>query len=54
MAGTFFGPFNTGSVVLKIVDLCTERFSGDINNDCVVDLRDLSEMGLDWLKSYLR
>ena len=54
LAGTNLGPFGTGGVVLKIVDLCTARIPGDINNDCVVDIVDLNILIDHWLESALR
>jgi glucose/arabinose dehydrogenase len=54
LAGTNLGPFGTGGVVLKIVDLCTARIPGDINNDCQVNFIDLSIMFEHWLENTLR
>jgi glucose/arabinose dehydrogenase len=54
LAGTNLGPFGTGGVVLKIVDLCTARIPGDLNNDCVVDDADLAILNEHWLESALR
>lgn len=42
LVGTYYGPFNTSGSVLKLVDLCTAGLSGDTNNDCEVDLLDLT------------
>ncbi len=54
LAGTYFGPFNTGGVVLRIVDLCTARMLGDINKDCEVNFKDFAKVASDWLQSTLR
>jgi glucose/arabinose dehydrogenase len=54
LAGTNLGPFGAGGVVLKIVDLCTARIPGDINNDCVVDIVDLNILIDHWLENALR
>ncbi|MBL7188263.1 MAG: PQQ-dependent sugar dehydrogenase [Phycisphaerae bacterium] len=54
LAGTNLGPFGTGGVVLKIVDLCTARIPGDLNNDCVVDDADLAILNEHWLESARR
>jgi len=54
LAGTNLGPFGSSGLVLKIVDLCTTRLPGDINNDCKVDMRDLAIMTSYWLQSALR
>ncbi|MEN6306390.1 MAG: PQQ-dependent sugar dehydrogenase [Anaerohalosphaeraceae bacterium] len=51
LASQFLGPYGTGGVVLKIVDLCSARTPGDINNDCIVDLLDLTQLVLNWLDS---
>ena len=53
LVGIYYGPFNTSGSVLKLVDLCTARLSGDTNNDCEVDLLDLTILAIDWLKSTL-
>lgn len=49
LASQYLGPYGTGGKVLKIVDLCTVRALGDLNNDCMVDYLDLKQMCLDWL-----
>jgi len=49
LASQYLGPYGTGGEVLKIVDLCTARAPGDVNNDCLVDYLDLEQMSLDWL-----
>ncbi len=54
LAGTNLGPFGTDGVVLKIVDVCTARIPGDINNDCVVDIVDLNILIDHWLENALR
>jgi glucose/arabinose dehydrogenase len=54
LAGTYYGPFNTGGLVLKIVDLCTARMPGDINKDCEVNFKDIAEIASDWLGNTLR
>ncbi|MCH7558327.1 MAG: PQQ-dependent sugar dehydrogenase [Planctomycetes bacterium] len=54
LAGTNLGPFGTGGMVLKIVDLCTARIPGDINNDCQVDIADFIIMIEHWLENTLR
>lgn len=54
LAGTNLGPFGAGGVILKIVDLCTARIPGDINNDCVVDVADLNILIDHWLENALR
>ncbi|MHC4174365.1 MAG: hypothetical protein ACYST5_15705 [Planctomycetota bacterium] len=54
LAGTNLGPFGTGGMVLKIVDLCTARIPGDLNNDCVVNDADLAILNEHWLESALR
>ena len=54
LAGTYFGPFNTGGVVLKIVDLFTARMPGDVNKDCEVNFLDFAEVALNWLENTLR
>ncbi|MHC4558185.1 MAG: PQQ-dependent sugar dehydrogenase [Planctomycetota bacterium] len=54
LAGTNLGPFGTGGMVLKIVDLCTARIPGDINNDCEVNFDDFVLMVGHWLENTLR
>jgi len=54
LAGTNLGPFGTGGMVLKIVDLCTARIPGDINNDCQVNIIDLTILIEHWLENALR
>jgi glucose/arabinose dehydrogenase len=54
LAGNNLGPFGTGGVVLKIVDLCTTRIPGDINNDCEVNDADLAILNEHWLESAIR
>jgi len=54
LAGTNLGPFGTGGMVLKIVDLCTERIPGDINNDCKVDIIDFNILIEHWMENTLR
>jgi hypothetical protein len=54
LAGTNLGPFGTGGTVLKIVDLCTARIPGDINNDCRVDIEDLTILIEHWMENTLR
>ncbi|UCF16914.1 MAG: PQQ-dependent sugar dehydrogenase [Phycisphaerales bacterium] len=53
LAGTNLGPFGTGGVVLKIVDLCKSRIPGDINGDCVVDTADFNIFIDHWMKAPL-
>ena len=54
LAGNNLGPFGTGGMVLKIVDLCTARIPGDINNDCEVNDADLAILNEHWLESAFR
>ncbi len=54
LAGTNLGPFGTGGMVLKIVDLCTARIPGDINNDCRVDIEDFIILIEHWMENTLR
>jgi glucose/arabinose dehydrogenase len=54
LAGNNLGPFGSGGLVLKIVDLCTTRIPGDINNDCEVNDADLAILNEHWLESALR
>lgn len=54
LAGTNLGPFGTGGMVLKIVDLCTARIPGDINNDCRVDIEDFTILIEHWLENTSR
>jgi hypothetical protein len=51
LAGTNLGPFGTGGVVLKIVDLCTARIPGDLNSDCQVNFIDLNILFEHWLEN---
>ncbi len=53
-AASNFSPFDAGGMVLEIVDLCTERIPGDINNDCRVDIVDLNTLIDHWLENALR
>lgn len=50
----YLGPYGTGGVVLKIVDLCTARTLGDLNNDCNVDFKDLAILASHWLENTIR
>jgi len=54
LAGTNLGPFGTGGMVLKIVDLCTARIPGDINNDCQVDIIDFTILIEHWMENARR
>ncbi len=54
LAGTNLGPFGTGGMVLKIVDLCTARIPGDINNDCRVDIEDFTILIEHWMENTSR
>lgn len=54
LAGSNLGPFGTGGVVLKIVDLCHRRLPGDINRDCKVNFVDYALMVEDWLADETR
>ncbi len=54
LASANLGPYGTGGVVLKIVDLCTSRLIGDVNRDCIVDFRDFALLAGDWLVSTAR
>ncbi|UCG58506.1 MAG: hypothetical protein JSU70_03155, partial [Phycisphaerales bacterium] len=54
LAGTNLGPFGSGGSILKIVDLCTRRIPGDINNDCQVNYFDLVVMLSHWLEDASR
>jgi glucose/arabinose dehydrogenase len=54
LAGTNLGPFGTGGMVLKIVDLCTIRIPGDINNDCQVNDLDMNILLEHWMENALR
>jgi hypothetical protein len=54
LAGTNLGPFGTGGMVLKIVDLCTARIPGDINNDCQVNDLDMNILLEHWMENALR
>lgn len=54
LAGTNLGPYGLGGVVLKIVDLCTERIPGDLNNDCEVNFQDMAIMASNWLRNTQR
>jgi glucose/arabinose dehydrogenase len=54
LAGTNLGPFGSDGVVLKIVDLCTARITGDINGDCVVDIDDFNIFIDHWMENALR
>jgi len=54
LASSNLGPFGTGGVVLKIVDLCTVRIPGDLNFDCTVDLEDVGIVVTHWLESTIR
>ncbi len=54
LTGTNLGPFGTGGVVLKIVDLCTTRIPGDINNDCQVNDIDMNILLEHWMENALR
>jgi glucose/arabinose dehydrogenase len=49
LASSNLGPFGTGGVVLKIVDICTENLPGDINHDCLVNITDFALLAADWL-----
>jgi len=51
LADSSYGPFTTGGVVLKIVDVCAARIRGDVNLDCEVNFLDVAEMSLNWLQS---
>jgi glucose/arabinose dehydrogenase len=51
LADSSYGPFTTGGVVLKIVDVCTARIRGDVNVDCEVNFLDVAQMSLNWLQS---
>ncbi len=54
LASSNLGPFGTGGVVLRIVDLCHRRLPGDINKDCKVDFFDYALMVEDWLEDQSR
>jgi glucose/arabinose dehydrogenase len=54
LAGTNLGPFGTGGLVLKIVDLCTDRIPGDLNHDCLVDIADLTILIDHWMETAFR
>ncbi|MFH1717169.1 MAG: PQQ-dependent sugar dehydrogenase [Planctomycetota bacterium] len=54
LASSNLGPFGTGGAVLEIVDLCTARIPGDINNDCQVDITDLNIVIDHWMESARR
>ena len=54
LAGNNLGPFGAGGMVLKIIDLCTERIPGDINNDYRVDFLDLNILLEHWMENTLR
>ncbi|MHC4147249.1 MAG: PQQ-dependent sugar dehydrogenase [Planctomycetota bacterium] len=54
LAGTNLGPFGTGGLVLKMVDLCTERIPGDLNHDCRVDVADFDIFIDHWMENALR
>ncbi|MBN1816548.1 MAG: PQQ-dependent sugar dehydrogenase [Sedimentisphaerales bacterium] len=49
LASSNLGPYGTGGVVLKVVDVCSQRLPGDLNHDCVVNLFDFSIFAADWL-----
>jgi hypothetical protein len=49
LASSDFGPHGTTGVVLRIVDLCTERLVGDLDGDCDVDFFDQALLAGDWL-----
>jgi len=50
LASQFLGPYGPGGKVLKIVDLCSTRIPGDINNDCVVNYLDFAVLANQWLQ----
>ena len=50
LASSKLGPYGTGGVVLKIVPICGQDFPGDANDDCKVNMEDLTLMAADWLK----
>ena len=54
LASQFLGPYGTGGKVLKIVDLCSARTPGDINNDCNVNFTDMAILASNWLVSTAR
>ncbi len=54
LASSALGPYGGNGVILKIVDLCTERIPGDINGDCKVDGLDLAILAAHWLESAVR
>jgi glucose/arabinose dehydrogenase len=54
LTGTNLGPFGNGGMVLKIVDLCTTRIPGDINNDCQVNDIDMNILLEHWMENALR
>lgn len=54
LASPHLGPYGTGGVVLKIVDLCTERLAGDIDKNCLVNFADFALLASDWLRDVLR
>jgi len=54
LAGTNLDPFGSGGKILKIVDLCTTRIPGDINNDCEVNFADFAIMAGHWLENAVR
>ncbi|MHC4118609.1 MAG: PQQ-dependent sugar dehydrogenase [Planctomycetota bacterium] len=54
LAGTNLGPFGADGIVMRILDLCTERIPGDINNDCVVDIIDLNTLIDHWMENAFR
>lgn len=50
LADSTLGPYGEGGVVMRIVDVCSERLSTDLNGDCRVDLLDLTMLAADWLR----
>lgn len=50
LASSNLGPYGTGGVVLKIVDLCKQRLAGDVDGDCLVDFADFAVLAQDWLR----
>jgi hypothetical protein len=54
LAGTNLGPFGAGGTVLKIVDPCTSRIPGDLNNDCQVNIVDLTILIEHWMENAVR
>jgi len=54
LASPNLGPYGTDGVVLKIVDLCTERLPGDIDKNCLVNFADFALLALDWLADVRR